>query len=49
MYNGPPVQTKFKKIIANQIIPYQSILFPEPTIHVFAAAAALRSRGALTG
>ena len=48
-YNGPPVQTKFKKIIMNQIIPYQSILLPEPTNHVFAAAAVLRSRVALTG
>ena len=48
-YNGPLVQTKFQKIIMNQVIPYRSILFPEPTIHVFLAVAALRSRVALTG
>ena len=49
LYNGPLVQTKFQKIIMNQVIPYRSILFPEPTIHVFLAVAALRSRVALTG
>ena len=48
-YNGPLVQTKFQKIIMNQVIPYRSILFPEPTIHAFPAVAALRSRVALTG
>jgi len=48
-YNGPLVQTKFQKIIMNQIIPYRSILFPEPTIRAFPAVAALRSRVALTG
>ena len=29
-YNGPPVKTTHEKIIANQIIPYQPILSPEP-------------------
>ena len=48
-YNGPLVQTKFQKIIMNQIMPYRSILFPEPAIHAFPAVAALRSRVALTG
>ena len=29
-YNGPPVKATHEKIIANQIIPYQPILSPEP-------------------
>ena len=30
IHNGPPVKTTHKKIIVNQIIPYQPILSPEP-------------------